>query len=190
MGDIVIAILFDEPDDDFRMAKLIDRAQKYGRDIPDVKIKLCRGTAASTIRFFAETNELPADESVDALVEDSNLVQHAKRELELIGEEDWIVNGYLKMIRTFASMGHSGGSASVFIPTLNALLSYNNLTPLTDSPEEWMQVSDTSEGACWQSRRNPEAFSDDGGKTYYLLSEGGRMGNPENVLHESEKSEA
>ena len=72
MGDIVIAILFDEPDDDFRMAKLIDRAQKYGRDIPDVKIKLCRGTAASTIRFFAENNELPADESVDALVEDSS----------------------------------------------------------------------------------------------------------------------
>jgi hypothetical protein len=189
MGDMVIAIIFDEPDDDIRLAKLIDRAQKYGRDIPDVRIKLARGMAASTIRFFAENNELPADESVDALVEDSNLVQHAKRELELIGEEDWVVNGYLKMIRIFAGMGHSGGSASVFIPTLNALLSYNNLSPLTDSPDEWMLVTE-DDGGCWQSRRNPEAFSDDGGKTYYLLSEGGRQGNPSNVLHETEKSES
>jgi hypothetical protein len=188
MGDMVIAILFDEPDDDIRLAKLIDRAQKYGRDIPDVKIKLARGMAASTIRFFAENNELPADESVDALVEDSNLVQHAKRELDLIGEEEWIVNGYLKMIRIFAGMGHSGGSASVFIPTLNALLSYNNLSPLTDSPDEWMLVSDTSEGKCWQSKRNPEVFSDDGGKTYYLISEGGRMGKEDNTLYETEKS--
>jgi hypothetical protein len=191
MGDMVIAIIFDEPDDDIRLAKLIDRAQKYGRDIPDVRIKLARGMAASTIRFFAENNELPADESVDALVEDSNLVQHAKRELELIGEEEWIVNGYLKMIRIFAGMGHSGGSASIFIPTLNALLSYNNLSPLTDSPNEWMQVTpDDEDQGCWQSKRNPEAFSDDGGKTYYLLSEGGRMGNPNNVLHETEKSES
>lgn len=189
MGDMVIAIVFDEPSDDERLAKLIERAQNYGRDIPDVKIKLCRGVAASTIRFFAENNELPADETIDDVVEDSNLVKHAKRELELLGEEEWVVNGYLRMIKIFAQMGHSGGSASVFIPTLNRLLSFENLKPLTDDPDEWMQVTE-DDGGCWQSRRNAEAFSDDGGKSYYLLSEGGRNGNPDNVYHETERVES
>jgi hypothetical protein len=97
----------------------------------------------------------------------SNLVDHAKRELELLGEEEETVEGYLKIVQAFADMGHSGGSASVAIPTINALLQYKNLTALTDNPDEWMAVDDQA----WQNRRNSEAFSTDGGKTYYLLSE-------------------
>ena len=112
----------------------------------------------------------------------SNLVNHAKRELEMIGEEPEIVEGYLKMIRIFAKMGHSGGSASVFIPTLNQLLQFKNLMPLTNNPNEWNDVGNKM----WQNNRNSAAFSNNGGKTYWLLSEGAHAQNRK-PLHRSEK---
>jgi len=105
---------------------------------------------------------------------DSNLVNHAKYELELLGEDPEIVEGYLKMIQIFADMGHSGGSASVFFGTLNALLQFKNLKPLTSNPKEWQHLTYEvwpDPNACWQNRRNGEAFSTDGGITYTLLSD-------------------
>lgn len=106
---------------------------------------------------------------------ESNLVSHARTELELIGEEPEFIEGYLNVIQAFANMGHSGGSAAVAIPTITELLCFRNLSPLTRNPDEWHFVSGTDYGLdkdIWQSKRNPEAFSHDGGKTYYLLSEG------------------
>lgn len=106
---------------------------------------------------------------------DSNLLAHARRELRLLGEEEWVVNGYLEMIEIFAKMGHSGGSASVFIPTLTRLLQFKNLRPLTNDPDEWNFISGRSYGLnedLWQNKRNSEAFSTDNGATYYLLSDG------------------
>lgn len=111
-----------------------------------------------------------------------SLVDHARRELELVGEDQEFIQGYLNVIQAFADMGHSGGSASVAIPTINDLLQFKNLRPLTDNQEDWMYVGDT----VWQCRRNPEAFSNDGGKTYYLLSEGGNFHNP-GPLHQTER---
>ncbi len=104
----------------------------------------------------------------------SNLIEHARRELELVGEEEEVVEGYLKVIQAFADMRHSGGSASIAIPVLYQLLQFKNLKPLTDNPDEWMLVADQM----WQCLRNSEAFSDNGGQSYYLLSEGGHQGNP------------
>lgn len=115
----------------------------------------------------------------------SNLVEHARTELALIGEESETVEGYLNVIQAFADMGHSGGSASVAIPTIAALLQFKNLKPLTDDPDEWRNVSDQSGYELWQSRRNSEAFSDDGGATYWLLSEGAHAGN-RSPLHQSD----
>ncbi len=121
----------------------------------------------------------------------SNLVDHAKQELELIGEEPETIEGYLKVIQAFADMGHSGGSAFAAIPTINELLHFGNLSPLTDASDEWIQHEvDMGDGGggSWQSRRNPEAFSNDGGKTYYLLSTGANDKNRHPLL-KSEKSE-
>lgn len=102
-----------------------------------------------------------------------NLEDHARRELERLGEEPETIDWYCRVIREFVSAGHSGGSASVAIPTLNQLLQFKALTPLTDDPDEWQNVSEFSPSgpALWQNMRNPEAFSNDGGATYYLLSE-------------------
>lgn len=99
-----------------------------------------------------------------------NLVDHAKRELALLGNEEDFNQSIIKAVEAFSDFGHSGGSASFAIPMLNDLLQFKNLSPLTDDPAEWMQV-EMGEENCWQSCRNPEAFSNDGGKTYYLLSE-------------------
>lgn len=92
----------------------------------------------------------------------SNLVAHARRELELIGEEPDVIKGYLKVVRAFADMGHSGGSAMVAIPTINRLLSFENLAPLTDDPTDWIEVGH----GMWQNRRCSRMFSEDGGKSY------------------------
>lgn len=105
---------------------------------------------------------------------ESNLVKHAEHELNLIGEEPEVIEGYLKVVRAFADMGHSGGSAMVAIPVLNKLLQYQPLYPLTDDPEEWYYHDETiwgAPGGIWQNKRNGEAFSTDGGKTYTLLSD-------------------
>jgi hypothetical protein len=113
-----------------------------------------------------------------------SLVEHAKRELEILGvakeETDWII----RVIKAFASYGHSGSSAAWSIPIINDLLQFKNITPLTDDRKEWMEVG----SGIWQSRRCSEAFSNDEGKTYYLLSEGGNDQHRE-PLHTSEHRE-
>jgi hypothetical protein len=116
----------------------------------------------------------------------SNLVDHAKRELDILaskgGHDEELNQIIIECIEKFAEYDHSGGSAAWAIPVLNDLLQFKNLSPLTDNPEEWMQVHDGGllyrGHTVWQSRRNPEAFSHDGGVTYYLLSEGGSQQNP------------
>lgn len=120
-----------------------------------------------------------------------NLFDHARRELELVGEELATIEGYLKVIQAFADMDHSGASASVAIPVINELLRFKNLKPLTDNPDEWFYHDDTmwdGKTGVWQNKRNGEAFSHDGGKTYYLLSEGGNDTNRK-PLHTSASSE-
>lgn len=98
----------------------------------------------------------------------SNLVEHAKRELALLGETDQkFVDTIVNAVQAFSEYGHSGGSASAAIPIINDLLQFKPLSPLTNNPAEWNEVGD----GVWQSARNSEAFSTDGGKSYYLVSE-------------------
>lgn len=101
------------------------------------------------------------------------LVEHAKRELKLLGEDPEYATGIVNVVQAFANMGHSGYSAMDAIDKINTLLKFKNLTPLTNDPDEWMYISEETWGfprGVWQSRRDPEAFSHDGGNTYYLLS--------------------
>lgn len=116
----------------------------------------------------------------------SNLVDHAKQELDILaskgGHDEELNQIIVECIEKFAEYGHSGGSAAWAIPVLNDLLQFKNLSPLTDNPDEWMAVG-TGDllyrgRTLHQSRRNPEAFSHDGGMTYYLLSNGSSDQNP------------
>ena len=112
----------------------------------------------------------------------SQLEYFAVNELQRIGVEPDVIRMMVDVIRAFSQYPHSGGSAEACIPLLTKLLSFQPLSPLTDDPGEWMAIEDEvvndpekniqyTVDVCWQSRRNPEAFSTDGGKTHYILSE-------------------
>ncbi|MGW7288963.1 hypothetical protein ACWGH4_26165 [Streptomyces sp. NPDC054847] len=105
--------------------------------------------------------------------EESNLVAHARRELRLIGEDPATIRGLAKVVQAFADMGHSGSSAHAATQYLERLLRFQPLSDLTTDPAEWIDrhAEGMTPTPLWQSRRNSEAFSTDGGKTYYLLSE-------------------
>jgi hypothetical protein len=107
--------------------------------------------------------------------ETSNLVRHARRELELIGEDPWIADHIVNVVRAFADAGHSGGSAAAVIPMLMELLQFKPLSPITNDPDEWMHIAEEQAGepgGIWQNVRDGEAFSSDGGKHYWLLRDG------------------
>jgi hypothetical protein len=101
------------------------------------------------------------------------LTEHARRELHLIGEDADTTDGIVRVVQAFADMGHSGASAMFCIPVVERLLRYQPLGPLTNDPDEWMHIEENIAGdaVTWQSRRRPDAFSNDGGKTYYCLDE-------------------
>lgn len=111
-----------------------------------------------------------------------SLVDHARKELEIRGDSPEDIEWYIKVVEAFAEYGHSGGSASVAIPTLNTLLQFKNLCALTNDPKEWNVVA---ENDLWQSARRSDAFSHDGGITYYLLDEGANSQKPY-PIHQSE----
>jgi len=111
----------------------------------------------------------------------SNLVEHARRELEILGEDKATIEGYLKVVKAFSDMGHSGGSASIAIPIVNSLLQFENLKPLTNNPSEWEDRSEMSGYPLWQNKRNPKYFSTDGGTSMWNVNEL-RLTNTERVV--------
>ena len=105
----------------------------------------------------------------------SNLVEHARRELQLAGlfdaDSDYggaLGRAVLELIEKFSDEGHSGASAAMALRVFSLLAAFKNLTPLTAAPGEWLEVE---AGKMWQSRRNSTAFSRDGGLSHYLLDE-------------------
>ncbi|MCX4885919.1 hypothetical protein [Streptomyces sp. NBC_00847] len=96
---------------------------------------------------------------------ESNLVAHTRRELRIIGEDKFVVDGLCRVVQAFVDMGHSGGSAHFAALYLDKLLRFQPLSELTDDPGEWIDrhADGTTPVPLWQSKRNPEAFSTDGG---------------------------
>lgn len=116
------------------------------------------------------------------MITGTSMVPWAKRELELAGLFDKgsdydgaLGAGVLKLVETFASQGHSGGSAGITSDLFNKLVSYEPLTPLGNPTEtgEYEDVSAMSgpSGPMYQSTRDFAVFSDDWGKTWYKLVE-------------------
>jgi hypothetical protein len=77
----------------------------------------------------------------------------------------------MNLIRVFASEGHSGMSAAISLQIFSRLAQFKALTPLTNDPAEWHDVSDISGEPMWQNIRQSTCFSSDGGKTYYDIDE-------------------
>lgn len=108
-----------------------------------------------------------------------NLVEHAKRELALIGEDRGLADNLVEVVAKFAEFGHSGGSAPFAVSYLEKLLSFKPLSPITSDPAEWEDRSEMSGAPMWQNVRDPRVFSPDGGKTWSLLADEQEDTSPE-----------
>lgn len=142
--------------------------------------------AESIWNFFgAITQEVEKYSDIDLSINE-NLTGHARRELELAGMFDKEVEGseaagswnvlcaeaVIELMEVFAGQGHSGFSASMTQDLFSRLSKFEALTELTDNSDEWNDISEMQSGEPgWQSSRNPSCFSEDGGKTYWDISE-------------------
>ena len=113
-----------------------------------------------------------------------SLLEHAKRELKLAGydisdkgcemcDDEESFKGYVnscarnayELIETLSKAGHSGMSIGITLDIFNKLAKWKTLTPLTNNPDEWTQLSEW-ESVGYQSKRNPSCFTSDF-KTYH-----------------------
>ena len=139
-----------------------------------------RGAPLSKIIDSTEGNPFLDNEWIKHLDEDaeeSNFVRHARRELELLGEDEDVIRWFCNVMRVWASFGHSGGSHYACLSYMEPLLCFQNLTPLSSDPEEWVLHEEDISGhpELYQSKRNPAAMSTDGLETYYLVDEDPRV---------------
>lgn len=112
---------------------------------------------------------LTAEELEEVFPTESNLVLHARNELERIGEDQDVIDWYVRVIDEYRSFGHSGGSHMAIMPTLIKLLNFEPLQPLTNDPAEWhFHGSEIwgEEGGIWQNKRDGRMFSSDAGLTF------------------------
>lgn len=105
-------------------------------------------------------------------------IEHARAELERAGffDKDSDYDGMLgeavmDLITVFSEQGHSGYSAMSVINIFSTLAKHKPLSPPTDDPAEWAVVGMGVNHEVSQNIRESECFSEDGGKTYYRLSE-------------------
>ena len=109
----------------------------------------------------------------------SNLVDHAKIELELAGlfdkDSDYggaLGKSILKVVVVFSKAGHSGFSASMSVSILEKLLRFQNLTPLRK--EDFVEVSggwSTKKNPVFQCKRCSEMFLSKDKKGYYSVND-------------------
>lgn len=79
-----------------------------------------------------------------------------------------IGNCVYEICKLFAEQGHSGLSASITLQLIDELLvKSNTLSPLTNNPDEWMDVTEMSGYKLHQSKRKFSCFSNDNLNTYY-----------------------
>ena len=97
----------------------------------------------------------------------SAMSKHAIVELSLIKEDPKIVLWYVSVLEAYNIMQLTVEASDHCLETLTRLIRYENLAPLTDEPMEWVKVADDM----WQSIRNYDAYSNNGGKTFKLHSE-------------------
>jgi hypothetical protein len=135
-----------------------------------------------------------ADQAMDALIDlrmrifdqlfpnnDGSLYNHAVRELKLAGldHEDSDYDGdlyvwILQLVRVFVSQGHSGGSASRTTDLFCRLVRYETLSPNDHSM--YQDVSgriEKPDGSLLQDLRNSRFFSEDAGKTWFMVDDAG-----------------
>lgn len=100
---------------------------------------------------------------------ESNLVRHAREELERAGlfdaDSDYgglLGKAVLEMIERFADKNHSGASAAMAVGLFKRLALFEPITPLTGEDDEWEEVDREDGVPTFQNRRCPRVFKKNG----------------------------
>lgn len=91
----------------------------------------------------------------------SHLIDHAKHELALVKADgtdygDMLPHAVLELIEVFSNQGHSGMSAKIVIYLFAKLASFEVLSPLTGSDDEWTELAD----GLYQNKRCSHVFKE------------------------------
>lgn len=118
-----------------------------------------------------QKKELIDKKVLQDIIKESNLCQHAIKELELAGygkgeggPNDWIYQQVLESIAVFSSHGNSGISAPWEIELVKKLCNWDIISPLKFTDDEWIQIS--KDGTC-QNIRKSDVFKSPNGTIYY-----------------------
>jgi len=103
---------------------------------------------------------------------------HAKEELKRAGlfdkDSDYggaLGDAVMELMDVFRKQGHSGSSASMTIDLFSRLAKQQALTPITNDPKEWNDMSKYEDNPMWQNERDSRYFSKDGGKTWWNVGD-------------------
>lgn len=105
------------------------------------------------------------------IIANSNICQHAIKELKLAGygkEEggpnDWMYQQVLEAVAVFSSHDNSSSSAIFEIELVKKLCNFDIISPLRFTDDEWRQIN--SDGTC-QNRRKGNVFKEPDGSICY-----------------------
>jgi len=99
-----------------------------------------------------------------------SILDNAKRELNLISDEDMAYGSMMKdavleVLETLSNQNHSGMSAGIVISLVNRLWAGKPLTPLTGEDDEWSEPLEFLDGE-QQNLRYHSVFKDKDGTCY------------------------
>jgi hypothetical protein len=105
------------------------------------------------------------------------LIEHAYRELDiarLFAEQPDIAGCVLKMIEALARHDvHTGETFDIVTKMVWDLAHKRPISALTSHPSEWERLA--GKPPTWRSIRDPDAYSNDGGKTFYRTDRPDRL---------------
>lgn len=101
-----------------------------------------------------------------------DLIERARHELARLDEDPDLIEPLIKVVKIFQEQAFDAMARGFAVEYLHLLLQAKPLSVLTDNPAEWEPVYKADgEGLLWISRRDPDAFSTDKGKTFWLKSD-------------------
>ena len=105
------------------------------------------------------------------IITHSNICRHAKAELKRAGygkgeggPNDWMYEQVMEAVAVFTSHGNSGSSAPFEINLVKKLCSWDIISPLRFTDDEWHQISEN--GTC-QNTRKCDVFKEPDGRIHY-----------------------
>lgn len=118
-----------------------------------------------------QKKELINKKALKRIIKESNICQHAIKELKLAGygngkggPSDWMYEQVLEAIAIFASHGNSGSSAPIEINLVNKLCNLDIITPLHFTDDEWVLIN--GDGT-YQNKRKYDVFKNPDGSIHY-----------------------